>query len=487
MPKTAAQRAARNRRRKAKAQRMKGGGNQPYNSRPKKGPLFKNPVRVKAKMRNTGYKPNGMNYVASDGLNSSLVTTNTSMLEDRFTIRKEKIADINGATAAFTIQEQLYVNPGNSAMFPIFSQTAGNYEQYRVNHLKFSLETEAYTASGSTQTAGIAVLATNFDPDDSNFASLTQMENYYGRVKGPPYATIMTHDVLAAHKGRNGRGGKREDLALNNYYVYSSNNGAAPSNSTSKFYDIGNFQLAVANMANTGIIGELYVEYSFTMIRPKQNPAPGGATAHFSSITATTANNFAGAVLQGGNTLSGVTLGTNTVIFPAGLPGNYFLAMSIAGSTSASALSLVSGPAGSGTINLFTTSGVRDTAATAESLAGTTTNSAMLSCSINFPAAGGILTYGPSTVVGTGSMDLFIFALPPTVLTVDEKEELEIEALQRSVEVLVQERNTLESRLLRLEGLLSPPCLDSSDDCKESMDRSVHISRGAVAKLFGMK
>jgi hypothetical protein len=299
-------------------------------------------ISAKSHTKKAGHRGrhiDGKNYTATDGLNRSRVVTNNSAIEDHFSRRREKIADINGSTSAFAIQQALYLNPGNSVLFPIFAQIAAVYEEFRTHHLRFTLETEAYTASGTSQSAGIACMATNADPDDSQFASLTEMENYYGSTKGPPYATVMVHDVLAAHRGRKGGNRQGGDLALNNYFVYPSANLSAPSSSTSKFYDIGLFQLAVANMVGSGIIGELYVEYEFTMIRPKQ-AAPGSVlsalVAHIEEGVAGTATasssqflGTTGGVLRSGSTLKSV-MTKNTFTIP--VAGTYLVSVSWYGS-----------------------------------------------------------------------------------------------------------------------------------------------------------
>jgi len=288
-----------------------------------------NPPKGGGRQRNRRKRASrGEQYMATDGISHSRVVTNRSSIEDRFSIRREKVADISGSTSAFALQQQLYINPGNSVLFPIFSQIAAPYEQYRVNHLKFYLETEAYTASGSVQTAGIAALGTNFDPDDAAFSTLTQMENYWGVTKGPPYASVMCHDVLSSHKGgKRGGGGRNHELPLNDYFVYSSGNSAAPSNSTSKFYDIGLFQLACANMAAANVIGELYVEYSFTMIHPKQQTPIGqqllGTHIRGAVGTATTAAPLGTSqTLVAGSNLP-VTTTNTTIVMPLSGAGRY--------------------------------------------------------------------------------------------------------------------------------------------------------------------
>jgi len=363
-------------------------------------------------------KGSGKNFTATDGISSSRVYTNTSSLEDHFSRRREKIADISGSTSAFLLQQQLYINPGNSVLFPIFSQIAAVYEEYRVHHLRFTLETEAYTASGTAQSAGIACMATNFDPDDSVFSNLTQMENYYGSVKGPPYATKMVHDVIASHRGRKGGNRQSGDLSLNNYFVYSSGNSAAPSNSTSKFYDIGLFLLAVANMVGTGIIGELYVEYEFTMIRPKQQTPLGQnllyahvvegpavtAAASGSAFLGTT-----GGILRAGSTLPTVST-KNTFTLP--VAGVFLVNYSWGGSVAATATftpgsNISAGPSildDSQVTTVYVVGG------------GAVTGFALFTVSASGTGAANTLTVSVLTSLAAGNCDLIITQLPNGVL-----------------------------------------------------------------------
>jgi hypothetical protein len=192
--------------------------------------------------------------------------------------------------------------------------------------------------------------------------------------------------------------------------------GALPANTDIKTYDIGNLNVSTQGQANTTVFGELHVRYKCWLKQQVLEPATVvGGVLHFSSIASTTANNFAAAVLQSGGTpsLTGITLGTNTVVFPAGIPGNYLLALAVAGATSASAFgSVVDTP-----INLLTQSGVRDTVGSYQSLSGTTSSPAMQLVTCTVPTAGTTVTLTASTIVGTGSMDLFIVSLPSTVLT----------------------------------------------------------------------
>jgi hypothetical protein len=224
--------------------------------------------------------PKGISMV-TDGANFGSVWKNTTAERVSFPLSREKVADLTSASTAFAVLSQLYVNPANSTLFPIFSQIASCYEEYVPNVLRFYYRSEEYMASGSTVSAGLVGLGTNFDANDANYPNITTLENYEHAVSGPPFSGILCHDVVAEHRKR--FRGKNRDLSINNYYCYPSANSIGPSTDQAKWYDMGNFQLVI-NGCQAGIIGELWVEYSFTMIRRKQPEFPiGGSAIHLKS------------------------------------------------------------------------------------------------------------------------------------------------------------------------------------------------------------
>jgi len=129
--------------------------------------------------------------------------------------------------------------------------------------------------------------------------------------------------------------------------------------------------------------------------------------------------------------------------------GNYLIALSIAGATSATAFgatSLIDCTA----VNLMSKSAVRDAASFTQSLAGTTTAASMITLVINKASLdiGSQIQFSFPTVVGTGTGDLWIVSLPSTVLTLAEQEEEEIRELQ-------EENKLLNDRLSRIEQMLA--------------------------------
>jgi hypothetical protein len=209
--------------------------------------------------------------MVTDGVNVGSIFKNTTAETVTFKTCREKFMDLVSPDTDFHQLLQLYINPGNSILFPIFSNIARNYEQYKCDHLKIFYRTKEYMASGSNVSAGLVGLGTNFDPDAPNFGSLTELENYEHATSGPPFAGLIEHDILAHHKKRFGSAGRgnSNDLSLNNYFVNYSENNIAPGATPAKFYDMGNFQ-TVIDGCQAGKIGELWIEYRFTMIRRLQ-------------------------------------------------------------------------------------------------------------------------------------------------------------------------------------------------------------------------
>jgi hypothetical protein len=205
---------------------------------------------------------------------------------------------------------------------------------------------------------------------------------------------------------------------LNNYFVYSSGNGASPITSGAKFYDMGLFQLACANMAASGIIGELYVEYSFTMIRPKQQ-TPSGQNllyAHVTELASATATAAAplgtsGGALRGGSTIPVVT--TNTT-FSLPTAGTYVVSGSWVGAAIAAAPTFGLGS------NIAALTLLQDNASAtghAFNAAGTAAlNLEILTVSQSGTGANNLVTVGGLTSMTGGTCDIFIAQVSGGVL-----------------------------------------------------------------------
>jgi len=393
----------------------------------------------------------GVMSSVSDGVNTGMVWKNSNQVRDFFATRFEKVTDLVSAGTAFAIIQQFYLNPGNVALFPVFSQIAATYEEYICHRLRFWYRGEEYTASGTNVSAGIVVYATNMDPDDSNFGSVNQMENYEGSVSGPPFAGHFCHDVDVVHRSRGRNRAKGDSLSLNQYFVYSSNNQSAPVSGQTKFYDMGNFQCAV-NGTQAATTGELWVEHSWTMIRRKQQTPLGQAdlSAHYVGL-ATTANAFT-ALTQRTNSTVTLTLSANSFVIPSS--GRWLVAYSVIAGTSYTGTTLGAG-----------------TGATAVTIMDGSSSGGLAygSATTNFASIGvfdvvgsGTIAIGSPTIVGTTNADLFVTQIPGA---------LGLSEVLKTDADLAAKLADLTNRFDRLNRLVNRAAfveLDSPDDIKES-------------------
>jgi len=315
----------------------------------------------------------------------------------------EFIAEVNGSVGF--VATQFSANPGQATSFPWGNRIAALYEKYEWEMLEFYYKREVSEFATNGQ-AGKVMLSFDYDATDSAPTTKQQVEDTVPHADGMPCTEEIRLRIDCAQM----RVGPAKFVRP----------GAQPAATDLKTYDVGNLFVCTQGCTNATNIGELHVRYRVRLLDPVLEAATvQGGVIHFSGIAPTTANNFVGATQAAGGSpnLTGITLGTNTVVFPAGIPGNYLLALTVAGATSASALTVSAVGTGT-TLNLLTLSGVRDATFATVSLAGTTTAAAMCNLTVTIPTGGATITYTPATVVGaSGAMDLFIISLPASVLT----------------------------------------------------------------------
>jgi len=125
--------------------------------------------------------------------------------------------------------------------------------------------------------------------------------------------------------------------------------------------------------------------------------------------------------------------------------------MSVTGSTSASVLGDLNGAAVT-QLKYWTSGGVVDDVSYLQSAAGGASVPTIIVGTIVVTNAGAAAALPPSTLVGGNAMDLWIIALPSTVLTVDEKEQIEIDDLKARVVAQDARMARLEAALLSLSA-----------------------------------
>jgi len=461
---------------KAAKQKKKGGTKLPKTSRQKKNggsPIKSIP---------------GVMSAVTDGVNVGMVWKNSNQVRDHFNRRFEKVTDLVAASTAFALIQNFFLNPGNVVLFPVFSQIAATYEEFICHFLRFWYRGEEYMASGSNTSAGIVAMATNMDPDDSTFSNISQLENYEGSVSGPPFTGHFCHDVAETHKSRGRNKSMGNQMALNQYFVYSSANQAAPASSTSKFYDLGQFQVAINGCQAASPMGELWVEHEWTLIRRKQE-TPIGQNALYAHLqeapngTAATTTAYlgtGGGSVRNGSTIPVVT--TNTT-FTLPVIGTFLLAAGFTGSaTSIPALSLGS--------NLAKLSVWVDGAATSIALNQSNDASIMEVITVNLAGTGAAntITISGLSNLAAGTADIFIAQVSAGVVFQNRKPSAN--QIADAYVALCERFDNLEKRLsqapvlgLSLTSVSEPdtPC----EEIKETeLESSVHISKTAAEQLL---
>jgi len=152
--------------------------------------------------------------------------------------------------------------------------------------------------------------------------------------------------------------------------------------------------------------------------------------------------------LQAGATLSGITVATNVVTFPAGVPGNYKLDFN---GTAATSWAINAWASTTGTlINLAVSDAARDAQSVIISQASTgATQDVYSGIFVTVPQAGCTVTISPGVIVGTAAADLWIYSIPSSVLTlVEEEKELRDEVAELR-EQLLEMREAMRGKSLQ--------------------------------------
>jgi hypothetical protein len=362
-------------------------------------------------------------------------------------VEDEFITDVVGsqdfATTAYPI------NPGQAGVFPWGSKIAALYEKYEFEYLEFYYKpiVNAFASQGGF---GKVMLSAIYDALGTSPATKQQVEDSAPHSDCMPYESASLRLDRAQLRGLSG--GK---------YVRP---GAQPANSDLRVYDGGKFFFSTAQFSATGIgtaIGELRVRYKVRVSYPLlEAAAVAGGVVHYSTVAAVTANNFAGGsfVAGGSVNLSAITVGTNEIVFPENLPGNYLIVIQVQGGTSASAITAASD--GDATALNLLSSGTLDATNAVGSLAGTTDKAAMLVWCVTVPVGGATLSIGASTISGPGSADIFIVSLPTSLVTFSSSKRI----------------NDTESKVERLEHMLGVLTRKLQLVIDEQRDDSVIIS-----------
>lgn len=179
----------------------------------------------------------------------------------------EYVRDI-GSSTDFTATAQDII-PTNVALFPLLSQFANNFEQYRFNRLSFFYKSKTSSASNSAITSlGTVIYTIKYDPTLPPFTSKNEMQNYDGSQTCRTDMNLQIKCKLRNHWLYNKPGGQSR-LTIS----------AAGVTAADKRNEVlGTLTIATAQQGLNGVaIGELWVDYDVTFIKAKLYQTMGGA------------------------------------------------------------------------------------------------------------------------------------------------------------------------------------------------------------------
>lgn len=176
--------------------------------------------------------------------------------------KREYIASLNGTTAfsnaVFPIQ------PGLVSSFPWLSRIANQFEQYRFNGLVYQFVSTSSVAIASTTDLGLGqiCMATDYNAADPAFVDISQALGSMFSNSGRPSNNLL-HAIECAP----------QDQQQRLYYVR-----AGDVTDDIRLYDMGKFQfMTFENPGDFTGMGQLWVSYDITLMKPHQNNQLGFA------------------------------------------------------------------------------------------------------------------------------------------------------------------------------------------------------------------
>lgn len=268
------------------------------------------------------------------------VVTNPGGTDGPVCIRhKEYIGDVvSNNSTNFQMLYQVAINPGNPSMSPWLAQLAQNFTQYKIRGMIFHFKSTSGSLS-TTQSLGEIIMAINYNATDPNFTNKQQMLNEIFAVSKVP-AFDAECPVECDDK-----------QTMSGGLLYTSQQGLIPVGQDPRFYNLGNFYLAVQGVPANGntTLGELWVTYQVELYKPQLIstiiPSTGYSLHWAGSFAASNLNNavfskYTGVVLYN-NFNPALVWNSNQLIFPVGTPsGGYRVSYYIIGDST-----VVSSPA----------------------------------------------------------------------------------------------------------------------------------------------
>jgi len=232
---------------------------------------------------------------------------------------REFVRDVFAPAANTVFKLQSWdLNPGLATSFPYLAQLAINFEEYELVQLAYTFKSTISDFAANSGQVGQVIIATQYNPDSSPFATKDEMMLYEGGMSCKTTES-MIHGIECDPRKIAGSAQK---------YVRA---GQVPPTEDMKNYDLGKTSLAVVNAPSTYAnqqIGELWVSYTVMLRRPKiasgnaynvrrdlfvapPSTITGGIIAKPSTLLACSRNSF-GCRVSVDSTPTNSTTGSNT-------------------------------------------------------------------------------------------------------------------------------------------------------------------------------
>nr|WRQ65011.1 structural protein [Tolivirales sp.] len=240
---------------------------------------------------------------------------------------REYLGEVLSSTA-FTVQQTYPLNPGNSTTFPWLCSIAASFQEYRIRGIVFHyVPTSGAAISGTNAALGSVMLQTSYRSNDALPTSKVEMLNEFWSNEVVPSDT-MAHPIEC-------------DPKENPFNVQYIRTGTVPSGDSVLMYDLGQTHLAVSGCQSNGArLGDLWVTYDVELKKPllysNVTSRVDSANGYYSSVSSLLS--VFGSTVRTLNGPMAVTTLNNTMTFPKGAVGKYFVLFQITGT----ALSLAS-------------------------------------------------------------------------------------------------------------------------------------------------
>nr|QKV51219.1 putative capsid protein [Crucivirus sp.] len=332
---------------------------------------------------------------------------------------REYIRDVSSTTGFLNLP--FAINPANSSCFPWLATLARNFQEYQIHGMVFHYVSQSSDALNSTNTAlGSVVMSTDYNSGNAPYASKQAAENAEYTVSCKPSCSLV-HGIECDPA-----------MTVNQGHLYISpfSDGTVPTGQDIKFYNLANFQFMTQGSQASATIGELWVSYDISLIKPIDNGQLNQSAAdHFALDTlgqsTGTTYNFGSKtpvkLLSGVGTTITHVAGDNTITFPQSSIGGtvYMVSYNCTGSatTGSAALGTVTVNSGAEFLDVLTTTGTASHTAAGNG-AGVATQMSLF-CIVRITSAAtltspAIITFGSTSqnLPNNGNGDLIIAQLP---------------------------------------------------------------------------